>query len=137
MISPDSVPKYTFHTEVVTYTEAQTRCLRNGQYLAMPKSEAEHLALLHAKREQNHAGHVWLGIDDARKEGHWVYNDGSEVKNWAKWGTDQPDSHNSKVDCVVLIGNFWDDVQCGPFQNFSVSYVCQEDVKGMSCLINK
>ena len=91
--------------------------------------------MMHAKREQDFTHHIWIGLDDINVEGKWVYNDGTELKNWSKWGVDQPRNQDPDgEDCVVI--NFrdslWHDVPCTKdFGWHRATFVCQNNRKGM------
>ena len=132
--------KYTYHEERVSYADAQNRCQAEGQSLAMPKSEAEHQAMLLAK-PQDFDVSIWLGMDDIVNEGEWVFNDGTTLswpddgsgQTWARWRAGNPDdwtdggNQPEGEDCVALtawpVGSYvWNDASC---TNNVYYFVCQ------------
>ena len=95
----------------------------------MPKSEAEHQAMLQAKPQDVGVVYVWLGIDDIFNEGEWVYNDGMML-SWARWQAGNPDNWNNSgiypdgEDCLMLsfFGSYeWNDAPC----IYNHSFICQ------------
>ena len=128
--------KYTYHEERVSYADAQNRCQTEGQSLAMPKSEAEHQAMLLAK-PQDFEKWIWLGMDDIVKEGEWVFNDGTKLNwpddgsgdTWARWVDGNPDNWNASgrypegEDCVKVAtfgtSNEWNDASCTGMNSFA------------------
>ena len=92
-----------------TWADAEAHC----------KNETgAHLASIHSADElefvqNNFPRNLWLGASDARKEGTWVWSDGSSW-DYSAWNSGQPDNYMGRNQC--LLGNWhnlkWDDHVC-------------------------
>nr|BAC54022.1 C-type lectin 1 [Anguilla japonica] len=97
------------------WREAEFYCMIRGGHLASVHSNVEYQFL----RELNKASDpqdsmFWIGLTDIRKEGTWVWSDGSAV-DFTTWNPGQPDDWQGNEDCVhanVPEQKNWNDVDC-------------------------
>jgi len=61
---------------------------------------------------------TWIGLNDAAKEGNWVWTSG-ERANFTNWGKGEPNNFNDGEDCAVLrtqnklgVPRKWNDAWC-------------------------
>merc|ERR1711963_1023039 len=121
-------PTYTFHSEKVSYSEAQARCRAQGQTLAMPETAQQWQALVSAKSGFYSNNNIWIGMDNY--QGTWKWNDGQSV-GYSHWMPGQPDNYHGVEHCVSWYNinppasyatpDTWNDEQCDK----QLPYVCQ------------
>ncbi|KAH0507692.1 CD209 antigen-like protein C [Microtus ochrogaster] len=68
---------YFFSTFQQTWMESVTACQEVGAQLVVIKSDEEQSFL---QRMSEKKGHAWMGLSDIRKEGKWVWMDGSPLQ---------------------------------------------------------
>ena len=66
--------------------------------------------------------HIWIGINDMRREGKWVAYDGSKL-TYTNWEIDEPNNQQNE-DCGMLAKHSgrWHDFSCGKKEPF----ICQK-----------
>jgi len=94
-----------------------------GATLALSKTheEQEYIKQLTASSSQKN---YWIGLTDPQHNGHWVWDDGSQLGQPHNWASNHPNVHKNWF-CVVTSGdhhNFWLDTDCTT-QRF---YICQK-----------
>ncbi|CAL4066082.1 unnamed protein product [Meganyctiphanes norvegica] len=116
---------FAFEFNPVTFNEAKVTCdSMNGQLGKI--TNAEQLRSLYVY--MNDLGFedisFWLGGSDKNDEGHFVYEDGTDVPQGTPfWGTQEPDG-NQEENCVALIAegfHFLRDVSCTAQMKFLCS----------------
>lgn len=98
-----------------TYASAAQKCLERGGRLAMPRDRKEQEALAEYVRAVFQPGNwpVWLGINDLRSEGLYLFEDTTRVTyfQWRKhFLSSQPDG-GKRENCVAMSsddGDWWD-----------------------------
>jgi len=122
---------YKYDARKVGYAMAQRICKTAGGDLAMPKTRAEIKNVIAVRTSsKRRKDHVWIGLDDIKNEGKFVWNDGTSLAGGKKspfWRKRQPNNAGTGEDC----GQLWakkkrfDDVRCNYNKN---SIVCQKAV---------
>lgn len=111
------------------YAGASRKCLERGGRMAMPRDRKEQEALADYVKSFFHPGNwpVWLGINDLRSEGMYLFDDGTRVQyfQWRKhFLSSQPDG-GRRENCVAMSsddGDWWDH-----YCDRTMNYLCEFD----------
>lgn len=98
-----------------TYVGASQKCQERGGRMAMPRDRREQEALAEYVKLALPGSNwpVWLGINDLRSEGLYLFDDGTRVSyfQWRKhFLSSQPDG-GKRENCVAMSsddGDWWD-----------------------------
>jgi hypothetical protein len=130
--APVGVPKdakpfegkwYRVYTEKTSWRNAKTRCERVGGHLAVVPNEATQ----HFVESLAQGLTLWLGANDEKVEGQWVWEDGSKM-GFKAWLKGQPSNTGSKERWLAMWnGRRWADLEDNAPQ--VVGYVCEWTVK--------
>lgn len=120
---------YLVYRSYESYPGASARCLERGGRLAMPRDRREQEALAAYVKSFFHPGNwpVWLGVNDLRAEGLYLFEDGTRVSyfQWRKhFLSSQPDG-GRRENCVALSsddGDWWDH-----YCDRTMHYVCEHN----------
>ncbi|KAJ8270706.1 hypothetical protein GJAV_G00118300 [Gymnothorax javanicus] len=112
-----------------SYPEASKLCQERGGRMAMPRDRKEQEALADYAKTFFHPGNwpVWLGINDLRSEGLYLFDDGTRVTyfQWRKhYLSSQPDG-GKRENCVAMSsddGEWWDN-----YCDRRMYYLCEFD----------
>ncbi|CAG5120963.1 unnamed protein product, partial [Candidula unifasciata] len=100
-----------FHTNVLSWLDAQADCKSRGGDLASVANVQEQFYL--SARAVTFASNMfWIGANDRATDRGWLWSDGTPFA-FFNWAVRQPDnSYNS--DCAVMVQSSgkWDDVDC-------------------------
>uniref|UniRef100_A0AAY4CF45 C-type lectin domain containing 11A n=1 Tax=Denticeps clupeoides TaxID=299321 RepID=A0AAY4CF45_9TELE len=110
-----------------TYAGAAQKCQERGGRMAMPRDRKEQEALAEYVRAAFHSSNwpVWLGINDLRSEGLYLFEDTTRVTyfQWRKhFLSSQPDG-GKRENCVAMTsddGDWWDN-----YCDRRMSYLCE------------
>ena len=94
----------------LTYDQMQAKCREHGAQLARIDNERQNKIAL----EVAGASRATIGLNDIKKEGAFVWADGTAV-NYTNWEKEEPNNHFGE-DCVAIshvLGKKWNDVRCG------------------------
>ncbi|XP_030638802.1 C-type lectin domain family 11 member A [Chanos chanos] len=113
-----------------TYAGASQQCQERGGRMAMPRDRKEQEALAEYVRNAFHPGNwpVWLGINDLRSEGLYLFDDSTRVTyfQWRKhFLSSQPDG-GKRENCVAMSsddGDWWDN-----YCDRRMYYLCEFDI---------
>eukprot|EP01083_Nonionella_stella_P196805 723916_1 len=107
-----------------TWTEADAYCKKEyGTHLATIRNDKDAEALL-AKAQSNVIPHpfgeVWIGLNDKKKDGHWIFSDGTgcptarptatdSCDKLKYWGVIEPTgfSHCGQIHDIDNVWYFW------------------------------
>lgn len=108
-----------------TYSEAKDFCAARHSFLPLVGKLHSGYLQMYASRKQ-----VWLGINDATKDGHWVSSQSNTSIAYADWTLGAPDGGLTESCAVARGGRLsgWDDVDCTS-HNF---VICQKEM-GLRC----
>lgn len=120
---------YLVYNSLADYAGASRKCLERGGRLAMPRDRKEQEALADYIKDFFKPGNwpVWLGINDLRSEGLYLFDDGTRVSyfQWRKhFLSSQPDG-GKRENCVAMSsddGDWWDQ-----YCDRTMNYVCEFD----------
>ncbi|MEQ2257696.1 hypothetical protein ILYODFUR_037412 [Ilyodon furcidens] len=120
---------YLVYNSLADYAGASRKCLERGGRLAMPRDRKEQEALADYVKAFFSPGNwpVWLGINDLRSEGFYLFDDGTRVTyfQWRKhFLSSQPDG-GKRENCVAMSsddGDWWDH-----YCDRTMNYVCEFD----------
>uniref|UniRef100_A0A3B4EH28 C-type lectin domain containing 11A n=1 Tax=Pygocentrus nattereri TaxID=42514 RepID=A0A3B4EH28_PYGNA len=112
-----------------TYMGASQKCQERGGRMAMPRDRREQEALADYVKSAFHPGNwpVWLGINDLRSEGLYLFEDTTRVTyfQWRKhFLSSQPDG-GKRENCVAMSsddGDWWDN-----YCDRRMYYLCEFD----------
>ena len=71
--------------------------------------------------------HVWIGLNDLKVEGQWLWNDGSNL-TFSDWNSTEPNNSGDGEDCAILYTTGlrkkveWCDLSCSEKHR----YVCEK-----------
>ncbi|HET6226930.1 MAG TPA: PKD domain-containing protein [Bacteroidia bacterium] len=108
---------YFLNTNDLTGSEAQAFAQTLGANLISVQSKAENDSLGKALVKQGFGGVIWIGFSDAKKEGDFVWFDGSNI-SYTNWATGEPNNNNpgdpDGEDCTQIYADgSWNDLSCG------------------------
>uniref|UniRef100_A0A672FPM8 C-type lectin domain containing 11A n=1 Tax=Salarias fasciatus TaxID=181472 RepID=A0A672FPM8_SALFA len=120
---------YLVYNSQEDYAGASRKCLERGGRMAMPRDRREQEALADYVKTFFRPGNwpVWLGINDLRSEGMYLFDDGTRVSyfQWRKhFLSSQPDG-GRRENCVAMSsddGDWWDH-----YCDRTMNYVCEFD----------
>ncbi|XP_070843355.1 C-type lectin domain family 11 member A [Chaetodon trifascialis] len=120
---------YLVYNSYEDYAGASRKCLERGGRMAMPRDRKEQEALADYVRSFFHPGNwpIWLGINDLRSEGMYLFDDGTRVSyfQWRKhFLSSQPDG-GRRENCVAMSsddGDWWDH-----YCDRTMNYLCEFD----------
>ncbi|KAK2889978.1 hypothetical protein Q8A73_018278 [Channa argus] len=120
---------YLVYNSYEDYAGASRKCLERGGRMAMPRDRKEQEALADYVKSFFHPGNwpVWLGINDLRSEGMYLFDDGTRVSyfQWRKhYLSSQPDG-GRRENCVAMSsddGDWWDH-----YCDRTMNYLCEFD----------
>lgn len=120
---------YLVYNSYEDYAGAARKCLERGGRMAMPRDRKEQEALADYVKSFFHPGNwpVWLGINDLRSEGMYLFDDGTRVSyfQWRKhFLSSQPDG-GRRENCVAMSsddGDWWDH-----YCDRTMNYLCEFD----------
>ncbi|XP_014000174.1 C-type lectin domain family 11 member A [Salmo salar] len=120
---------YLVYRTYETYAGAAQKCLEWGGRMAMPRDRKEQEALADYVKAFFQPGNwpVWLGINDLRSEGLYLFEDNTRVTyfQWRKhFLSSQPDG-GKRENCVAMAsddGDWWDN-----YCDRNMSYLCEFD----------
>ena len=94
-----SVQKYLIFSEGKIWEDAREHCIDLGRHLIEVKTDEAYAGALLIK--QNIDGDFWLGGNDIRQEGTWVWDSNGDSIEDNYW---KNDNHRSKgnEDCLVM-----------------------------------
>ena len=113
-------------TELRTWQNAQAACIRYGGFLAKIKNSAINKFLKDEFFVTD--GMYWIGLSDSVKEGKWIWEDQTELKEFQGWDKNEP---NGKLveNCAgigkILLGTLdgeWFDSPC----HIPMGFICQK-----------
>ncbi|XP_019631510.1 PREDICTED: collectin-10-like [Branchiostoma belcheri] len=114
--------RYKSFTERKTRGEAVQACAADGGTLAMPKNSPTNTFLANLAKVVKSR---WIGLTDANKDGHWVFEDGQtlESSGYANWRPGEPKPPNPRGGCAGFWsrGSSWSEQDC----NFRRGFICQ------------
>jgi len=87
---------YTFHTEKLTWTEAQQKCQEDGFHLAEINNDNE----LEFVKELVGSHLAWLGGTDVDKEGDWRWVSSGLKVMASLWNTGEPNNYGNQEHCL-------------------------------------
>ncbi|XP_075995576.1 uncharacterized protein LOC142989778 isoform X4 [Genypterus blacodes] len=100
---------YYFSNNSLTWRESRIACLRAGGDLVKidSRDEQKFLEEKFKTKMMFDEDKFWIGLTDSRKEGTWLWVDGSLLNTWwAFWSGDGPDDHKGEncagEDCVRM-----------------------------------
>ena len=112
---------------MVNYATAKSRCAAWSGYIAMPKSLPENDLLKGMMRGALRRA-CWLGLDDRKCEGAFIWGDGETLTGWNNWGDGEPNDYDKNEDCAHIRTNGeWNDDQCTK----GFHYICQVPIEEM------
>ncbi|KAJ8009058.1 hypothetical protein DPEC_G00084900 [Dallia pectoralis] len=120
---------YLVYRAYETYAGAAQKCLQRGGRMAMPRDRKDQEALADYVKAFFQPGNwpVWLGINDLRSEGLYLFEDNTRVTyfQWRKhFLSSQPDG-GKRENCVAMAsddGDWWDN-----YCDRSMYYLCEFD----------
>lgn len=117
---------YKYEATKANYATAKTLCKAAGGDIAMPKTQAELNNVIAFRNTRNSKNYMWVGIDDIKAEGHFIWNDGSSLAGGKKshlWLEGEPTNDGGVGDCVIIWKkDKFNDVPCNTYY----SRICQK-----------
>uniref|UniRef100_A0A3Q4MK66 C-type lectin domain containing 11A n=1 Tax=Neolamprologus brichardi TaxID=32507 RepID=A0A3Q4MK66_NEOBR len=118
---------YLVYNSLEDYAGASRKCIERGGRMAMPRDRKEQEALADYVKNFFHPGNwpVWLGVNDLRSEGLYLFDDGTRVTyfQWRKhFLSSQPDG-GRRENCVAMSsddGDWWDH-----YCDRTMNYMCE------------
>ncbi|XP_069460042.1 C-type lectin domain family 4 member G-like isoform X2 [Ambystoma mexicanum] len=108
---------YFFSKNAWNWEIARDACINQAAHLVVIGSLQE-ATFLNAKFKSQQ---YWIGLSDMKKEGEWVWVDGT-TPLFFSWGPHQPDDSNNE-DCVIVQPDgHWSDYQC----SYNIHWICQK-----------
>ena len=108
---------YLIPNHKMSWQEASNYCNSLGGNLTSIKDQNESYVIrrvIFHYRAQKIDSFLWIGLNDIRKEGEYVWTDGT-VSSFRNWQPNQPDNFTNE-DCVHIRRDYdwkWNDLKCG------------------------
>ena len=122
---------FIYHSDRLTFHQAQAACEANGMILSMPDNQAKQERLTsYLETQTRTSNQVWIGLTDILEEANFLWLDGREA-SWSFWGANKPNNGGFFGEhCVTLVSSSsfeWNDRPCSD----TLSYVCEKIIPGM------
>lgn len=92
-----------FLTEPMNWKKAQVYCKSKGAMLATVGGRDPAILSFFVDNVMTNTDDTWIGLNDRKIEGNWVWNDGVEsTSNNTNWNTGEPNDRFNKEDCGVV-----------------------------------
>ncbi|XP_019618824.1 PREDICTED: collagen alpha-2(V) chain-like [Branchiostoma belcheri] len=116
---------YKAFTTRKNFKEAAATCGEEGGTLAMPRDAATNDFLITLMSTRAKRFSHWIGLHDQRKEGNFVWVDGSTLGKYNSWAPGLPNKHFWRGNCVAYksgkpIAKWWN-VPC----SYGLRFICQ------------
>lgn len=120
--------KYRVYDEVLTWSEAKTKCEEMGGHLAVAESQKKNEFLKNLLSKSG-LTEVWLGATDEKKEGEWRWVTGPKM-DFHAWANGQPNNKEGVEHYMVLIvtpkSSGWSDQPDKSLQH-NPGFICEWD----------
>ncbi|KAI8502490.1 hypothetical protein Bbelb_200780 [Branchiostoma belcheri] len=90
----------------VTYIRARALCEVEGAKLVMPKDQETHDFIVRYRNQFNPNKDLWIGLNDIKTEGNFVWEDGTPLGNFNRWLPGQPNNVGNMQHCGVLTSEY-------------------------------
>ncbi len=100
----------------------RTRSWRDAESFCYSDNIGGHLVSIHSSHEQQfvynlwqttHPGErLWIGLSDQRREGYFIWSDGTSTTDYSAWKSGEPNNSNGNEDGVMLYRKYhglWND----------------------------
>ncbi|XP_078700977.1 adhesion G-protein coupled receptor G7-like [Branchiostoma floridae x Branchiostoma belcheri] len=114
----------------VPYFRARALCEAEGAKLVMPKDQETHDFIVRYRNQFNPNIDLWIGLNDMKAEGNFVWEDGTPLGNLNRWLPGQPNNVGNMQHCGVLTSEYnlypnqWRDGNC----SFAWGVICEKDI---------
>lgn len=117
---------FRFESLLLSWSVAEDRCNDWGGHLASIRSNLEQLTVITNVPSNFTGSNVWIGLNDTRLEGSYMWNDGSPT-DYTNWLSSTPNL-NIFEDCVAISfpTAYWDDLNCTATHNS----LCRKPIPG-------
>lgn len=129
---PKGAKEYNGHSYYVysgayTWKKAKSLCEEKGGHLVVITSKKENNFVAGLIKNKD-VGFCWLGASDEKKEGNWIWVDGTKMK-YSSWAKNQPDNLKGKEDYASSSAKAtkWNDYKNAK-SNEIRGYVCEWDI---------
>ncbi|XP_051018058.1 CD209 antigen-like protein B [Acomys russatus] len=101
---------YFFSKSQRNWNNAVTACQEVNAQLVIIESDEEQTFLQQTSKAK---GSTWMGLSDLKKEGTWLWVDGSPLSSRFQkyWNRGEPNNIGEE-DCVEFVGDGWNDSKC-------------------------
>jgi hypothetical protein len=117
---------YLFSSATKTWNDASQYCKANGsgRLVTISSQQENDYVVSIASGYTN----IWIGYNDIKSEGVFVWEDGSETSSYTNWDTKQPDNWQNNEDCgQIWSGGKWNDNVC----TYYFQFVCEANAKNV------
>nr|XP_039262263.1 C-type lectin domain family 4 member F-like [Styela clava] len=112
---------YKSFTDYVTYSTAKARCMEFGARLISSGVRTKNVVIPKLHRGSG-GSYMWIGLDDIRSEGTWVWSDGRTTTNYDSiWAHGEP--NDVAEDCGAISSWGVHDYPC----DNSIPYACERE----------
>ena len=120
---------YKKYANQLNWTSARGFCQMDGSDLAIIASEKDDEFFANKTWKQ-----VWIGLSDVRKEGKWVYVDGTTLPlKSPMWNSGEPNG-GTRESCGTIRGlKNWNDLPCSKILPFMCGHAARDDEVSWSC----
>ncbi|XP_067675939.1 alpha-N-acetylgalactosamine-specific lectin-like [Haliotis asinina] len=118
---------YAFYKTKASFIDAASLCASFGSYLAEIETDGENKHVQAYMKLQNTdvTDGVWLGGNDIRAEGLWVWDKSEKSIEYFDWDSSQPDDTGRTQNCMSLWKHFdykWADHYCSQ----KLAFLCEQ-----------
>lgn len=112
---------YAYCVDKLTWTGAENKCKAQGGHLVSIHNVMEEQTIA-ARADSLKLGDVWIGFNDTKTEGTFVWNDGTPA-DFTFWNGGEPNDWGNSEDCAEIYASngLWNDLDC----NTAMRYVCK------------
>ena len=116
--------------KTLSWHSASNYCKQHGTNLASIKDRNENDVI---KKVISHYQalkiglNIWIGLNDVKKEGQYVWTDGTEY-SFKNWSPGEPNNQHNKEDCVHMTNHWqwkWNDNTC----SHQMKFICKFEGK--------
>lgn len=118
---------YYFRRETYNWFDSKVVCKTiNSKLAEVQTAEEEEFLVSVINQTYGFHQYVWLGLQDFKEEGEWVWSSNQQPAQLTFWNAGEPQDRNGAEDCAGIVGGGWFDANC---EHDHYTFVCETDAR--------